>query len=291
MSTVGPSMSVMDPVAIVFVTAGVVSAACWVLSLLTRDTSWVDRAWSVVPVVYVWIFAIAGLASGVDASRLVLMAVLVTAWGARLTFNFARKGGYTGMEDYRWAILRGRMHPWQFQLFNLFFIIGYQMMLLVLITLPANVALQHPSPLTVWDVVFAVVFLGLLAGETVADQQQWLFHQRKRRAGGTLDPGFATTGLFRYSRHPNFFFEQSQWWAFYAIGATAAVTSGAGLLGGALNISVIGAFLLSILFLGSTIFTESITASKYPAYADYQRTTSMLVPWPPRTRSVAEPAA
>ena len=54
------------------------------------------------------------------------MAVLVTAWGARLTFNFARKGGYTGMEDYRWAVLRGRMKPWQFQLFNLFFIVLYQ---------------------------------------------------------------------------------------------------------------------------------------------------------------------
>jgi steroid 5-alpha reductase family enzyme len=281
----------MDPVAIVFVTAGVASAACWILSLLTRDTSWVDRAWSIVPVVYVWTFAIAALASGVDATRLIVMAVLATAWGARLTFNFARKGGYTGMEDYRWAILRGRMRPWQFQLFNLFFIIGYQMTLLVLITLPANVALQHPVPLTVWDAVFAVVFLALLAGETIADQQQWEFHRRKRLAGGTLAPGFATTGLFRYSRHPNFFFEQSQWWAFYAIGAAAAVASGAGLLGGALNVSIIGAFLLSILFIGSTIFTESITASKYPAYSDYQRTTSMLVPWPPRTRPVAESAA
>lgn len=281
----------MDPVAIVFVTAGVASAACWILSLLTRDTSWVDRAWSIVPVVYVWTFAIAALASGVDATRLVVMAVLATAWGARLTFNFARKGGYTGMEDYRWAILRGRMRPWQFQLFNLFFIIGYQMTLLVLITLPANVALQHPVPLTVWDAVFAVVFLALLAGETIADQQQWEFHRRKELAGGTLAPGFMTTGLFRYSRHPNFFFEQSQWWAFYAIGATAAVASGAGLLGGALNVSIIGPFLLSILFIGSTIFTESITASKYPAYSDYQRTTSMLVPWPPRTRPVAESAA
>lgn len=281
----------MDPVAIVFVTAGVVSALCWLLSLLTRDTSWVDRAWSIVPVVYVWVFAIAGLVRGVDATRLVIMALLVTAWGVRLTVNFARKGGYTGMEDYRWAILRGRMRPWQFQLFNLLFIVAYQMTLLVLITLPADVALQHPVPLTGVDVVFAVLFLGLLAGETVADQQQWDFHQRKKRAGGTLPPGFATTGLFRYSRHPNFFFEQSQWWVFYAIGATAAVASGAGFLGGAVNVSIVGAFLLSVLFVGSTIFTESITAAKYPAYADYQRTTSMLVPWPPRAQRVAEPAA
>ncbi len=273
----------MDALLIVWIVAAAASAVCWVLSLLTRDTSWVDRAWSLVPVVYVWIFAGTALTTGVDSARLVLMAVLVTLWGARLTLNFARKGGYTGMEDYRWAILRGRMRPWQFQVFNLLFIIGFQMTLLVLITLPAQVALQNPSPLTGWDAAWAALFLALLAGETIADQQQWAFHREKKRAGGTLAPGFATTGLFRYSRHPNFFFEQAQWWVLYLLGATAAVTSGAGFWGGALNASVIGAVLLTALFIGSTIFTESISAAKYPAYAEYRRTTSMIVPWPPRT--------
>ncbi|WP_432206665.1 DUF1295 domain-containing protein [Microbacterium phyllosphaerae] len=178
----------MEPLPIVVLTAAVASAACWILSLATRDTSWVDRAWSIVPVVYVWIFTGTALAGGEDASRLVLMAVLVTLWGVRLTYNFARKGGYTGMEDYRWAILRGRMKPWQFQLFNLLFIIAYQMTLLVLITLPAEIALQHPAPLNAWDLVFAAIFLALLIGETVADQQQWEFHRRKKQAGGTLAP-------------------------------------------------------------------------------------------------------
>jgi steroid 5-alpha reductase family enzyme len=277
----------MDALLIVIIVAAVTSAACWVLSLITRDTSWVDRAWSIVPVAYVWIFVAGAFVNGDGSARVVLMGVLATAWGARLTFNFARKGGYTGMEDYRWAILRGRMRPWQFQIFNVLFIICYQMALLVLITLPALVAAQHPSALTGWDALFIAAFLVFLVGETTADQQQWLFHQRKKQAGGTLAPGFATTGLFRYSRHPNFFFEQAQWWAFYAIGATAAVTGGAGFIGGALNPTIIGPALLTVLFIGSTIFTESITASKYPAYADYRRTTSMLVPWPPRTRAVA----
>jgi steroid 5-alpha reductase family enzyme len=54
-----------------------------------------------------------------------------------------------------------------------------------------------------------------------------------------------------------------------------------------LNPTIVGAALLTVLFIGSTIFTESITASKYPAYAEYRRTTSMLFPWPPRTRAVA----
>lgn len=277
----------MDALLIVIIVAAVASAACWVLSLITRDTSWVDRAWSIVPVAYVWIFVAGAFANGDGSARVVLMGVLATAWGARLTFNFARKGGYTGMEDYRWAILRKRMRPWQFQIFNVLFIIGYQMTLLVLITLPALIAAQNPSALTGWDALFVAVFLAFLVGETIADQQQWVFHQRKKKAGGTLAPGFATTGLFRYSRHPNFFFEQAQWWAFYALGATAAVTGGAGVIGGVLNPTIIGPALLTVLFIGSTIFTESITASKYPAYAEYRRTTSMLIPWRPRTRAVA----
>ncbi|WES64715.1 DUF1295 domain-containing protein [Microbacter sp. GSS18] len=272
----------MDPLPIVIGIAVVASGFCWIASLVTKDTSWVDRLWSIVPVVYVWVFAIAGMHGGTDAGRLVLMALLVTAWGARLTFNFARKGGYSGVEDYRWAVLRSRMSPAAFGVFNLIFIVGFQMTLLVLITLPAWVAWRHPAPLTGWDAAFAALFAGFLVGESVADQQQWAFQQAKKAAGGTLEPGFATRGLFACSRHPNFFFEQAQWWALYAIGATAAAASGLGPWGGALNPSIAGAVLLSALFVGSTRFTESISAAKYPAYAQYRRTTSMLVPWPPR---------
>ena len=275
----------MDPLLIVLVLFAVACAFCWIASLITKDTSWVDRIWSIIPVAYVWVFAVAAILDGDDATRLVVLALLVTAWGARLTFNFARKGGYTGMEDYRWAILRARMTPWQFQVFNLLFIVLYQNALLVLITLPAYVAWQNPAPFGVWDVLFTVLFAGFLVGEFVADQQQWRFHQRKKAAGGTLEPGFLDTGLFAYSRHPNFFFEQAQWWVVYGFGATAAVASGLGFWGGALNWTIAGAALLSILFIGSTIFTESISAGKYPGYADYRRRTSMLVPLPPRRRA------
>jgi len=62
-------------------------------------------------------------------------------------------------------------------------------------------------------------------------------------------------------------------------------------VGGALNWTILGAALLTLLFIGSTIFTESITASKYPAYADYQRRTSMLVPLPRRRGSREAPSA
>ena len=145
----------MDPVRVCLWIFLATAAATWILSLITREYSWTDRIWSIVPVAYVWVFA---AASGWEA-RLVLMAVLVTLWGARLTFNFARKGGYTGMEDYRWAILRRRMSPAQFQAFNLLFIVLYQNALLVLITLPAMIAWQHPTPVTGWDAALGALFL------------------------------------------------------------------------------------------------------------------------------------
>ena len=117
--------------------AAVAAVACvfaWTASLVSGDTSWVDRMWSLLPETYVVIFA--GFAHFTNA-RLTIMAILTTLWGARLTFNFARKGGYRGVEDYRWGVLRDSMTTWQFQLFNFFFIVIYQNLLLVLIALPA----------------------------------------------------------------------------------------------------------------------------------------------------------
>jgi steroid 5-alpha reductase family enzyme len=257
-----------------YVFAGV-CVVVWLVSITTREHSWVDRIWSVIPVVYLAIFA--GAAGFADA-RLDVVFGLVALWGARLTFNFARKGGYArGGEDYRWAVLRGRMKPWQFQLFNLFFITVYQNVILLLITLPADTALLHRTPFGVGDVVAAVVFLAFLVGETVADQQQWTFQEWKRTeldAGRTPDQRFLRTGLFRYSRHPNFFFEQAQWWVVFTFGAIAA--------GSVVQWTVLGAVLLTLLFVGSTRFTESISLSRYPEYVDYQRATSAVVPWWPR---------
>lgn len=264
----------MSPLQLVVLVAAIASAACWAASLVTRDTSWVDRLWSIVPVVYAWIFA---AAAGLQDARLTLMAVLVTLWGARLTFNFARRGGYTGMEDYRWAILRARMRPWQFQLFNLFFIVAFQMTLLVLIVLPAHTALEHRTPLGVLDVVLAALFLAALAGETVADQQQWAFQRAKHAAvaAGREQAGdFVTSGLWSVSRHPNYFFELAQWWLFFLLGAVAAGT--------VLVWTVAGAVGLTALFIGSTVFTESITRSRYPEYRTLRAGVSPIVPWFPR---------
>jgi steroid 5-alpha reductase family enzyme len=249
-------------------------AVAWLLSVLTREYSWVDRIWSLIPIAYLTVFA---AHAGFHDARLDTMLGLVALWGARLTFNFARKGGYApGGEDYRWAVLRERLPGWRFQVFNLFFITIYQNLILLLICLPALTALQHRAPFGVADGIVALVFLGLLAGETIADQQQWDFQQWKRdeiAAGREPAQRFRTTGLFRYSRHPNFFFEQAQWWVVFGFGAIAARSP--------LQWTILGAVLLTALFVGSTRFTEQISRSRYPEYAQYQASTSAVIPWLP----------
>ncbi len=248
--------------------------ACQIASMLTREHSWVDRLWSIAPVLYVAWFAVS---AGRFDARLLLMTALVTAWGARLTYNFARKGGYRrGGEDYRWAVLRERMHPSLFSVFNVVFINAFQHGLLWLLALPAWIAAARPpSRLGALDGVAAGLFVLFLIGETIADQQQWNFHLRKA-SPGYAGPGFLTQGLFRYSRHPNFFCEQGIWWSFWLFGVAAGAPWW--------NVSLLGPVLLIALFQGSTAFTESITASKYPDYADYRRRTSRLIPWWTATR-------
>jgi steroid 5-alpha reductase family enzyme len=250
------------------------ATACQVASVATREHSWVDRLWSITPVVYiVWFAASAGRFD----PRLVLISALAFAWGTRLTYNFARKGGYRrGGEDYRWPVLRRRMSPAAFAVFNVLFINAFQHALLLLLALPAWIAArQAPTPLGPLDAVAAGLMTLFLIGETVADQQQWDFHRAKAARGGA-GPGFLTAGLFRYSRHPNFFCEQGFWWAAYLFGVAAGAPW--------LNPSLVGPILLTALFQGSTAFTEEISASKYPEYVEYQKSVSRLIPWFPRSR-------
>ena len=265
----------MDTTVVVLVLAGAVCVATWVASVITRDYSWVDRAWSIVPVAYV---AIPWAATGFGDARLALMTLVAAAWGARLTYNFARKGGYRGVEDYRWPVLRSRMTAGQFQVFNVLFIVLFQNALLLLIALPAHVALAAVgTPLAPLEWALAIAFLALLFGEWLADEQQWRFQRAKSAtlaAGRVPDQRCLTTGLWRYSRHPNFFFEQAQWWVFALWGSASVGTLA--------NVGMIGPVLLTALFLGSTVFTESLSRAKYPEYAEYQRSTSMLIPWIPR---------
>ena len=267
-----------DPLVTAFYASLAFAGLCWLLSVLTREYSWVDRLWSITPVLYSVHFA---AYAGFDDVRLNLMAALVTAWGVRLTYNYARKGGYApGGEDYRWEEIQQRIGPVWFQLLNATFIAPFQNVLLMLITVPSYVAYQHlGTPLGGLDYAATAAFTLLLVGESVADEQQWRFQTKKYadKAEGRIPVAdFLTGGLFRYSRHPNFFCEQGMWWVYYVF----SIAAGAAWL----NWSITGAVLLTLLFQASTTLTERISLRKYPSYADYQRTTSRLVPWLPRSR-------
>lgn len=258
----------------------VAAATCFIISWLSGNYSQVDKLWSLIPVAYVWIVAI----QSDFEPRILLMAALVTVWGVRLTYNFSRRGGYsirfwTGEEDYRWAVLRSKEEfsaKWKWTLFNLLFISFYQMGLIMLITLPA-LRSMNGAPLGWPDYVIALFFLAFVLMETVADQQQWNFQQEKRRLlaqGGELPEvykrGFVSTGLWGLMRHPNYTAEQAIWLVFYLFSVMAT--------GMWLNWSVMGAILLMLLFFGSSNFSESISATKYPEYQEYRERVARFIP-------------
>ena len=258
-----------------------VIAYTFIVGQLSGNNSQVDKLWSIAPVFYVWHMTYAG---GWN-ERMILMAVLATLWGVRLTYNFARRGAYTwkfwaGEEDYRWAILRkkpGLDKPWVWMLFNLFFICIYQNLLIFLFTLPVLSSLfAKPRPLYWIDYLLAGLFLGLLIIEFIADQQQYDFQTEKHRRHQNKEPlgpyanGFVSTGLWAYVRHPNYAAEQGIWVVFYLFSVSAT--------GEILNWTIAGAALLIILFKGSADFSEEISASKYPAYREYQQKVPRFFP-------------
>lgn len=257
------------------------TALCFITSTISGNYSQVDKLWSIMPPVYVWFICIE---SGFE-SRLLLMAVVVSIWGARLTYNFARRGGYSiriwdGKEDYRWPVLRNRpgfRARWKWVLFNLFFISMYQMGIILLITLPALKSLGG-SPLSWWDFLIAAVALFFIISETIADQQQWNYQKKKVRlkASGVPLPdkyskGFMDSGLWGIVRHPNYTSEQAFWLVFYFFSVSAS--------GLWINWSLTGVILLILLFYGSSNFSESISGSKYPAYSVYKEKVPRFVPF------------
>ena len=264
-----------------YIVAGVI-AYCFIVGELTNNNSQVDKLWSLVPIAYVWYMTYLG---GMH-ERMVLMSVLVTIWGARLTFNFARKGAYswkfwTGEEDYRWEILRKRpgfSNRFVWTLFNLFFICGYQNILLLRFTLRVLPSLgTDASPIQPIDYLLAAVFIFFVVTEFIADQQQHIFQTEKHRRINNNLPleeygqGFISTGLWAYSRHPNYASEQAIWIVFYLFSVVAT--------GEWINWSIAGCLLLIILFKGSSDFSEAISAQKYPKYAQYQKKVPRFIPF------------
>lgn len=276
--TVGPALddTQLETLKILGIIAACSAAFCFIVGELTGNNSQMDKLWSLLPIAYTWVIAV----KGGMGTRLVVMAILATLWGVRLTFNFARKGAYKlkfweGVEDYRWAIVRSgapfNNKRWAWTAFDLGFISIYQNALVLMTTFPALVAMSSDVPFGWVDCLAAVLMLGFIIWETVADEQQWAFQTKKWamiNEGKKLEElpapyykGFNTTGLWSRSRHPNYFAEQGTWVAFYVF------SIGAGM--GIINWSVIGALLLIVLFQGSSSLAEEISGSKYPEYEKY----------------------
>jgi steroid 5-alpha reductase family enzyme len=275
-------ISAADPLLVVAVWAAGIAAASFLLALVTGDCSQTDRLWSIAPVLYAAFFAwrATALAGGGLDPRACLMAGLVLLWGIRLSFNFARRGGYTRIEDYRWEILRERIpNRLLWELFNLGFIAFFQHAIILAITLPMLVVFQPGLPAMAWpELLLAAAFLASLALETAADQQMWNFQNRKQAALAAGQPApegnFIQDGLWRWSRHPNVFFEALNWWLLGFMALAAG--------GGALLPSLAGAVVLTGLLQGSIGFTESITLAKYPEFAERRRRVSSFLPLPVR---------
>ena len=258
----------------------IAAGVCFIVSSATKNYSQVDKLWSIIPIPYVWI-----IAYNTDFEpRILLMAFLVSIWAVRLTYNFARRGGYswkiwTGEEDYRWAILRAKpefQSQWKWSAFNLFFISAYQMALILFFTLPALKAMESNIPIGIFDYTLAAIFVALVIMEYIADNQQYYYQEekyRQKKTGKVADfykIGFTHTGLWAYMRHPNYSAEQAIWIVFYFFSVIATDIW--------LNWSIAGALLLVLLFKGSSDFSEEETEKKYPLYKKYIKEVGRFLP-------------
>ena len=258
------------------------SLFCYIYGTATNNVSQVDRLWSIYPFVLCWIYTYASSFSPVA----LMMTICITIWGCRLTYNFYIKGGFSfknGVftdEDYRWGILRRNItNPLLWNLFHIFFICIFQITLLTGLTYPVRVVSMENSALTPTDCIFISVFLFFLILETLADADMFTFQAAKYALSPedrlkSDDPrivaGFNFTGLYKYSRHPNYFAEVMQWvviylWGSYHIGTWK-------------NLGLVFVSVLFILVFSSTFIVESESKSKYPLYELYQKGTSRFFP-------------
>jgi len=242
----------------------VVLALLWARQLKTRNATSVDVAWSAGLVflasVYPW------FVEG-DLTRRVLVGVLGSAWALRLAWYLITDRVLKATEeDGRYRAMRDALGT-KANTFLFFFYQG-QAAVAVLFSLPMLAAMRG-GPLGAWDVVGMLVWVCAVVGETLADRQL---------AGFRRDPGnrgeVCRVGLWRYSRHPNYFFEWVHWWAYVAIGRAAPLTW----------IGPIAMLLFLFRLTGIPYTEQQAVRSRGDRYREYQRTTSAFIPWIPRRR-------
>lgn len=236
----------------------------WLISLRLKDASIVDPFWGPG-------FAIASityyLVDGRYPDRGTLVLGLVTLWATRLGYHLYVRNRREG-EDPRYAAMR-KARGKQFPLISLFTIFWFQAFLLWVISLPILGSIASQAPLGFFDILGMVVFLIGLTIESIADNQLSLFRAVPANKGHVLD-----TGLWRYSRHPNYFGEAVLWWGLYLIAVSAAAYW-----------AIVGPILITFLLLrfsGVPMLEEGLSASR-PGYSEYIKRTSSFLPWPPKS--------
>jgi len=235
----------------------------WLLSLRLRDASIVDPFWGPG-------FALATLAyyvaDGRHTPRGTLALVLVTLWAARLGLHLLVRNRRSG-EDARYAAMRER-HGERFGRVSLVRVFWLQGVILWIISAPLLTAVRSSRPLGLWDALGSAVFLAGLACEALADRQLRRFKADPSNAGRVLD-----TGLWRYSRHPNYFGDATVWWGLWIVAA-----AGRGWW------TVFGPVAMTFLLLrvsGVPLLEKGLERSR-PGYPEYVRRTSAFVPWWPK---------
>jgi steroid 5-alpha reductase family enzyme len=235
----------------------------WAVSLRLRDASITDPFWGpgflLVGVAYL-------AAHGDVTPRAILAIALVAAWAARLGLHLLRRNRTHG-EDPRYAAIRAA-HGGRFAWMSLGTVFWLQAVLVWVVSLPLLGAVAGRSPLGAWDVAGTAMFAAGFLTEAVADTQLARFRADPANRGTVLD-----RGLWRYSRHPNYFGDALLWWGLYllAVGASAPWTVVSPAVMTFLLVKVSGVALL-----------ERSLAKGRPGYAEYVRRTSAFVPWFPR---------
>lgn len=238
----------------------------WGLSVWKRDVSIVDPWWSIS---FLLITTHAVLATGLTPGK-ALLTLMVALWALRLwLYLLLRARG--APEDPRYAAFRQRFGPERYWWFSLFQVFWLQGALAFLISAPLfwAAAAGAPDPISWTDALGAVLFVTGFGFEVVADAQLARFRRDPSRRGSVLDQG-----LWRYSRHPNYFGEALLWWGF---GLTAFDRPWG-------FVTLLGPALMTFLLLrvsGVTMLDAQLTRSK-PGYAEYVRRTSAFIPRRPR---------
>jgi steroid 5-alpha reductase family enzyme len=245
--------------------ASLLMAAVWSIQRRTGDAGVVDLAWA-------GGIAAAAVAAAIvgegEAPRRALVGAMGGAWGARLALHLWRRN-HGRPEDGRYQDLRrrfgARVQPFFFWFFQ------FQAVAVAIFAAPMVLAMRRSgAALTAWDALGAAIWLVSVGGESLADAQLDRFRRDPANRGRTC-----RSGLWRYSRHPNYFFEWLHWFAYVPIGF-AAPWGLLTLLGPALMLF----FLYRVT--GIPVTEQRAAASRGEDYRRYQRETSAFIPWFPR---------